>query len=557
MFPRLDQLLNSCTVKIKPIGASSHHGTGFFIAPSVILTCAHVVNNVQVGQCVEVFPNGYNQAFLADVKEFLPDNIDLALLQLRTAFKSQCVYLDSNIQPGDNCYTYGYTDKEGNPEGDPVTLECEGFIGGSGNLIKLKSGQVRPGLSGSPLLNYRTGKICGVIKSSRHRTSDLGGEAVFINIIFDRYPKLIQVHHEFHRKNNQWSILLDPDVEPYDSDWTYLDEKSQKRENYRKALCFLIKVLFKWLILGTKAPRAFPFKTITSLIEHTFKSDLGQEIKKQRVQLTQRLNIEVDKEAGGQARILNELDSQAWVLNTLINIFMDENQDLASISRLLWANEIIYEQRSLIQELKNIEGNSYPELEAFKKKYPIFDEKNDTKYIDTDRIIGKIVAQHTDTNLLLYDLAKILLQQFIEQIKENPRYNFTYISYLAIFFKHQRNYQQTTDSIDAIFTNLENEIKGNPKLKVLPKVYLLLKSVVGEKVEGGQFRAWNKAGCYHFSRKCKLYPERAKPEEMKKILCYETRQEAEEKNHKPCKICLVAEREQENNDIDFIGEEPG
>ena len=95
-----------------------------------------------------------------------------------------CIFGQRDIQPGDKCYTYGYTDKEeGNPEGDPVTLECEGLIGGSGNLIKLKSGQVRPGLSGSPLLNQRTCKVCGVIKRSRNRQFDLGGEAVCIDTI--------------------------------------------------------------------------------------------------------------------------------------------------------------------------------------------------------------------------------------------------------------------------------------------------------------------------------------------------------------------------------------
>ena len=61
-----------------------------------------IVKNVSVGERVEVFPYGYTQPFIADVKESLYE-IDLALLQLCTAFDSQCVYLDrETFNPGIN-----------------------------------------------------------------------------------------------------------------------------------------------------------------------------------------------------------------------------------------------------------------------------------------------------------------------------------------------------------------------------------------------------------------------------------------------------------------------
>jgi hypothetical protein len=81
-----------------------------------------------------------------------------------------------------------------------------------------------------------------------------------------------------------------------------------------------------------------------------------------------------------------------------------------------------------------------------------------------------------------------------------------------------------------------------------------LEAVSGELVQGGLFRAWSEKGAYHFSRKCKLYPERVKLEEMDKILCYDTREEAERK-HQRCKTCFKAENIS-SNDVEFLGEEP-
>jgi|GEM_PF-2767529 len=555
MFLRLDQLLKACTVKVE-ISKGKSYGTGFFFAPKLILTCAHVINK-PVGEFVEIFPDGYAHPIQAQIKHCFSKEIDLAILQTYVEDSFPCVYLGTGIQPRDLCYTYGYTDdKEGFPEGDPVTLECEGLTGGSIQQIKLKGGQVRRGLSGSPLLNQSSGKVCGVIKFSRQLSSDLGGGAVPVDLIFSELPALEKLHNDFHKSDTRWSELLDYDAEAFDSDWTYLDWGWQRFENYFKALWFLLKVAFKWIILGFKAPRAFPLRTITALIEHTLKGDLGQEIKRQRKELTHRLNLEVDPEGCGQARILNELDSQAGVLTQLIDMLITEHQDLASTSRLLWVTEVLYEQRNLIGELKKNRGNSYPRLESFKKRFKIFNDLEDNNYTVTDRIVGKLVVRHTNTNFVLWHSFKSFLLELLESIKDNPKLNLLYIeqifSFLITNFKDLTPY--AAFSIETILSDLEEEIKKNPKLKILKKIQLLLEAVSGELVQGGPFRAWNQTGAYHFSRKCKLYPERVKPEEMDKILCYDNREEAERK-HQLCKICSKAENIS-SNDSEFLGDEP-
>ncbi len=553
MSLRLDQLLKACTVKIE-ISRGKNYGTGFFFAPKLILTCAHVIKK-PVGEFVEILPDGYAHPIQAQIKHCFSKEIDLAILQTHVEDSFPCVYLGTEIQPRDLCYTYGYTDDKGFPEGDPVTLECEGITGGAIQQIKLKGGQVRPGLSGSPLLNQSTGKVCGVIKFSRERSSDLGGGAVPVDFVLSEFPTLENLHNDFHKFDTRWSELLDYDAEAFESDWTYLDRGWQRFWNYFKALLFLLKVAFKWVILGLKAPRAFPLRTIASLIEHTLKGDLGQEIKRQRKELTHRLNLEVDPEGCGQARILNQLDSQAGVLTQLIDMLITENQDLASTSRLLWVTEVLYEQRSLIGELKKKEGNSYPRLESFKRRFKIFD-KTENNYITADRIVGRLVLRYTNTNLVLWHSFKSLLIELLESIKDNPKLNLLYTEQVfSLLITNLRELTPPAESpIENILSDLEEEIKRNPKLKILKKIQVLLEAVSGELVQGGSFRAWSETGAYHFSRKCKLYPERVKPEEMHKILCYDTREEAECK-HQPCKTCSKAENIS-SNDVEFLGEEP-
>jgi len=295
-------------------------------------------------------------------------------------------------------------------------------------------------------------------------------------------------------------------------------------------------------------------QTIALLIEHTFKGDLGQEIKRQREELTRKLTFEVDPEGYNQARILNELDSKAQVLEQLISMLITEKQDLASASRLLWVTEVINEQRDLIEDLKKKEGNSYPQLEQFKRRFKIFSDKSDKKYSTADKVINKLLTRYTHTNFVLSHSLKISLFEIIQNFEANPKFSFFYAEKVfGLLSKVLENEPISKNfSVDSVLEDLEREIQENPELKILRKIQILLETVVGELVQGGSFRAWSATGAYHFNRRCKLYPERARPEEMRKILCYDTHEEAKRK-HKPCKVCLNAEKLE--SDADFLGDE--
>jgi len=207
----LDELLEQSTVKLN-IPGKAGWGTGFFVAPGKILTCAHVVKDAG-GQPVQV--NWANQPVTleATVTGVFSDPYDLALLELKQPISGHpCVYLDNTpktdraIQSGDELYTYGYPDDFSN--GAPVTGLCEGVTGDQPPVIKFKAGQVRPGLSGSPLLNRRTQKVCGIVKFTRDRSDDLGGGAIPVSAIFSKFNELVEQQTKFHKKDLRWENLL-------------------------------------------------------------------------------------------------------------------------------------------------------------------------------------------------------------------------------------------------------------------------------------------------------------------------------------------------------------
>lgn len=563
----IEQLAENCTVRIKVSRTRNGHGTGFFVAPGYIVTCAHVLDQPPHQEIFFTIRGSDKELPARLIHSFAP-KIDLAILEANPRSAKLCVYIGHDISPRDLCFSFGYTDVEGgHPSGDPITLECEGLAGRQRTVIKLKGAQVRPGMSGAPLLNQRTGKICGVINKTRNKQIDLGGEALPLQIIFEEFPSLKEVHDRFHQTHSDWVSYLQENVEPFPSDWSRLDRKSKKWTSYLKALWFLISVLFKWIILGLKAPRAFPIETISLLIKHTLAGDLGREINEQRKELTKNLT-KVNFQAGEQAKIINQLESKASVLSELITILIPESQNPASSSRLLWAVELIYEQQDLLNELKEIEGNSYPELEKWKSRFKFLRTNSDSRYRDVDRVINKLLLKYPDQSGGFANYFYVILWDFIDLIPRNANISIVvlgrilgYLSRLILQYEAGSLNNEEDDEendytflVRSVLEELENDIRKYPHLKVLGKTKILLENVAGKPITGGPYRAWGKSknkNKYHFSRKCKFYPERARPHEMNKISCYDSHEEAR-KHHEPCKTCISAEKDMS---VDFIGDE--
>ena len=185
----LYELLFRCTLRIS---AGRDLGTGSFVAPGLVLTCAHVVADV-IRANGQVILHDEQRALRATVEDCRPAPYpDLALLHVDLA-DHPYLTIDPDLRLGDELLVCGYPPNY--PGGDAITAVYEGptwlDAAKSQRLLKFKEGQVVPGLSGAPLFNIRTSGVCGVVKSTRDRYSDLGGRAVPVEVareLFQLFP---------------------------------------------------------------------------------------------------------------------------------------------------------------------------------------------------------------------------------------------------------------------------------------------------------------------------------------------------------------------------------
>jgi tetratricopeptide (TPR) repeat protein len=201
----LDMILHDCTVRLVLPGKKGY-GTGFFVAAGLILTCAHVVEDAQQSN-TSVEANYSGKIYIAQILKFLPDlDLDLALLQIDLT-NHPAVLLHKEVKPFSKLYSFGYPDN--NLSGEPTTFDTEGWTGDQPKRLKFKSGQVRPGMSGSPLLNWQTGSVCGLVQVTRDRNQDLGGKAVLTDTVLREFPEVIDLQQEFHQRDRRWIDCLD------------------------------------------------------------------------------------------------------------------------------------------------------------------------------------------------------------------------------------------------------------------------------------------------------------------------------------------------------------
>jgi S1-C subfamily serine protease len=195
-----DDLLPPCTVRIGV--RKMHSGSGFFVTPRLIATCAHVVPSssdprkpADASELTVVGLDGKSHE--AEVKEFDAD-VDLAFLRVSSTASHPCVLLDpAPIISRDPMYTFAYP--EGHTEGVPSTLEAEGRTGAHRWIFK--GDQIRPGMSGAPLLNLRTGGVSGVINRTKGKNTDFGGYAIPISNLLKLGKTVRSANQNYHERS--------------------------------------------------------------------------------------------------------------------------------------------------------------------------------------------------------------------------------------------------------------------------------------------------------------------------------------------------------------------
>lgn len=162
-------------------------GTGFFIRPDTVVTCAHVLTQAAGTLPAQVrgrlAPDGRPVMLATSPDRCFRDEdtgLDLALLRLVDDADVQPVLLSAVVAVGDPLWTYGHPDGRFRA-GQPATFTYEGESRRSMDepltLGRLRGTPVGGGFSGSPVVNRRTGAVCGMLC-----TSDKAGSAHMLSV---------------------------------------------------------------------------------------------------------------------------------------------------------------------------------------------------------------------------------------------------------------------------------------------------------------------------------------------------------------------------------------
>lgn len=196
--------LIDCIIHLSAPGTMG--GTGVLTAPGLAITCAHVVDGHDDRPMVVQWQgHEYPGQVLAQLppRPAAGDRYpypDLALVAVAGIGDHPCAWLDDDLPHiEDRVHVRGYTRTLGiGSEPANFTYEGQHEVGGS-HLLKLgPGGQVVKGMSGGPLLNLRTGRVCGLLKATRDSWLPHGGWGVPVTAVRASFPDMVKAHDAYH-----------------------------------------------------------------------------------------------------------------------------------------------------------------------------------------------------------------------------------------------------------------------------------------------------------------------------------------------------------------------
>jgi hypothetical protein len=216
---RLAALLRRALVQVVSGGRC---GSGVFVAPGLVVSCAHVVGTAPVGGAVTV--HWRDREYPATVRwSSAPSDVsgwpypDLAVVQLDAPVPEHpCAWLDDRWPSiGDRLIAGAYSDeyRTGAAPHNAV-LDYEGprpYRGGE--MLQLAGREIAEGMSGGPVLNVETGGVVGLVKATRLRNAPMGGLATPVRGLRyaepDLYREVIRAHDRHHASGNAWTAVAD------------------------------------------------------------------------------------------------------------------------------------------------------------------------------------------------------------------------------------------------------------------------------------------------------------------------------------------------------------
>lgn len=208
--PQLEALLKECVVRVVTPGG---HGSGFVVAPGVVLTCYHVVKRVaEQGGAVEIVTHDGTTMPAALGDNSGPGWPDLALLDVPDAGELPSVILsDAAVRRDEPTLVGGY------PSKTQVHYQTRDYGSGGeenhgsegGPYLRLKGDDVLVGgMSGAPVVNRNTGFVHAVVRLTMDDKIPVGGFAVPVAIVLQHLPALRPAYDRPGPSARRWAKVL-------------------------------------------------------------------------------------------------------------------------------------------------------------------------------------------------------------------------------------------------------------------------------------------------------------------------------------------------------------
>ena len=195
------------------ISTEDRAGSGFFVSPHHIITCAHVVASSKGRPAAHI--NGIYGGKEVPLKiiehtfKYASGLPDLVLLEIEDD-DSEHAYaaLGPQVAVGDDLWIWGYPQGPYH-QGDSAVLQYHGTFTRQDNVELLRADGIglSAGFSGSPVLNSRTGAVCGLIRLGEPSSQviRLTPAEVILKIFADHLRR----YHQPPFRNTSWLDLLD------------------------------------------------------------------------------------------------------------------------------------------------------------------------------------------------------------------------------------------------------------------------------------------------------------------------------------------------------------